>query len=50
VFCPTPDEIRLRAYFLWVAANRPAGDGVNFWLTAERELQRSKSYELVQVS
>jgi hypothetical protein len=33
------DAIRLSAYFKWVVAGRPAGDGVNFWLDAERELQ-----------
>jgi hypothetical protein len=37
---PTEDEVRVRAYDLWVAAGRPAGDGVNFWLAAERELRR----------
>ncbi len=33
------DAIRLSAYLKWVTAGRPAGDGVNFWLDAERELQ-----------
>jgi anti-sigma B factor antagonist len=31
------DEIRMRAYQKWEAAGRPDGDGVNFWLEAERE-------------
>jgi hypothetical protein len=31
--------IRTRAYHLWEAAGRPPGDGVNFWLRAERELR-----------
>lgn len=33
------DAIRTRAYFLWDEAGRPAGDGVRFWLAAERELR-----------
>jgi hypothetical protein len=33
------DVVRVSAYFKWVAAGRPDGDGVNFWLEAERELQ-----------
>ena len=36
------DEIRLRAYLKWQAAGRPAGDGVNFWLEAKRELLPEK--------
>jgi hypothetical protein len=36
---PTDEEIRVRAYYLWEAAGRPAGDGVAFWLAAERELR-----------
>jgi hypothetical protein len=35
---PTPDQIRARAYALWEAAGRPEGDGMQFWLEAEREL------------
>ncbi|MGE5195215.1 MAG: DUF2934 domain-containing protein [Deltaproteobacteria bacterium] len=34
------DAVRVSAYFKWVAAGRPEGDGVNFWLEAERELQK----------
>jgi hypothetical protein len=30
--------IRLRAYERWEAAGRPEGDGVQFWLEAEKEL------------
>lgn len=30
-------QIRLRAYYKWDAAGRPAGDGLSFWLEAERE-------------
>ena len=37
------DTIRLRAYQKWEAAGKPAGDGVEFWLAAERELSRSMS-------
>jgi hypothetical protein len=33
-----PDEIRMRAYLKWEAAGRPCGDGMRFWLEAEREL------------
>ena len=36
------EEIRLRAYLKWEAAGRPAGDGSNFWLEAERELVRDE--------
>jgi hypothetical protein len=35
-------EIRVRAYSKWVAAGRPQGDGVAFWLEAERELRGEK--------
>lgn len=31
--------IRELAYAKWEAAGRPAGDGVQFWLEAERELR-----------
>ena len=30
--------IRQRAYERWEAAGRPEGDGVQFWLEAEKEL------------
>jgi hypothetical protein len=36
------DAIRLRAYEKWEAAGKPAGDGVQFWLAAERELSRQR--------
>jgi len=32
------DRIRRAAYRKWEAAGRPAGDGVSFWLDAEREM------------
>ena len=35
-------EVRVRAYTKWVSAGRPLGDGVNFWLEAERELRRGQ--------
>jgi cold shock CspA family protein/ribosome-associated translation inhibitor RaiA len=35
------ETIRLRAYERWEAAGRPAGDGVRFWLEAERELMQT---------
>jgi hypothetical protein len=33
------DAIRARAYFLWEQAGRPAGDGAEFWVRAEQEMQ-----------
>jgi hypothetical protein len=35
---PSDEQIRARAYSLWEEAGRPSGDGVQFWLAAEREL------------
>lgn len=32
------EAIRLCAYGKWEAAGRPAGDGMRFWLEAEKEL------------
>jgi len=32
-------DIRLHAYFKWEAAGRPNGDGVSFWLDAEKDLR-----------
>ena len=32
------DVIRARAYQLWESAGRPGGDGVTYWIEAEREL------------
>ena len=34
----TEAAIRIRAYHKWEAAGKPPGDGINFWLDAEREL------------
>jgi hypothetical protein len=39
---PTQQEIQVRAYQMWEAAGRPAGDGIKFWLEAERELKAGK--------
>ena len=38
--CPVVFEeaIRHRAYLRWEAAGMPDGEGVDFWLAAEREL------------
>jgi Protein of unknown function (DUF2934) len=33
-----PEEIRVCAYYRWIAAGRPATDGVQFWLEAEKLL------------
>jgi hypothetical protein len=46
---PDPDEIRVRAYFLWEAAGCPPEDGVRFWLAAERALQDAPTFEMVRV-
>ncbi len=35
------EEIRRHAYWLWERAGRPAGDGAQFWIQAERELRGS---------
>jgi len=32
------EDIQIRAFHKWEAAGRPAGNGVHFWLEAEREL------------
>lgn len=38
---PTEDSIREKAYALWEEAGRPEGDGVEFWIEAERQLATS---------
>ena len=35
---PCEDTVRQRAYDQWQAAGCPEGDGVEFWLEAEREV------------
>lgn len=37
------DAIRLCAYQKWEAAGKPGGDGIQFWLAAEKELARHTS-------
>lgn len=39
---PTEEEIRARAYALWEQAGRPEGDGVLFWMEAEKELKTGR--------
>ena len=39
---PTEDEIRARAHAMWEQAGRPDGDGVQFWLEAEKELKNPR--------
>ena len=39
---PSEEQIRSRAYYLWIQAGQPEGDGVQFWLEAERELNTPK--------
>jgi hypothetical protein len=36
------EAVRGHAYQKWEAAGRPNGDGVNFWLQAEREVLQTK--------
>lgn len=36
------EAIRLCAYRKWETAGRPDGDGIGFWLEAERELSRAR--------
>ena len=35
------ERIRRLAYMKWEAAGRPDGDGMSFWLKAERELTQA---------
>jgi len=36
------EEIRLCAYRKWESAGKPTGNGIQFWLQAERELVQGK--------
>jgi hypothetical protein len=45
---PSADEIRVRAYTKWAAAGKPPGDGVKFWLQAERDLLTEMQSKLRQ--
>lgn len=38
----TTQDIRLCAYLKWESAGKPTGDGITFWLEAERELMPGK--------
>jgi hypothetical protein len=42
VDCPEQvccEKVREQAYYKWEQAGYPSGDGVNFWLEAEAEVQ-----------
>jgi hypothetical protein len=41
------ENIRLCAYQKWEAAGKPAGDGVQFWLEAQQELEEGKKEKIV---
>lgn len=47
---PQPNDVRVRAYFLWAAAGRPIGNEMHFWLAAECELRCAPAFEMVLVS
>ena len=38
----TGESVQVRAYQKWESAGKPAGDGIRFWLEAERELLQGK--------
>jgi len=42
---PTAEQIAARSRELWIAAGRPEGRDVEFWLTAERSLLFPTSVE-----
>jgi len=35
---PCHENVQLAAYLKWEVAGKPAGDGIPFWLEAEKEL------------
>jgi hypothetical protein len=37
------EDIQLCAFHKWEAAGRPSGDGVQFWLEAEKELSEART-------
>jgi hypothetical protein len=41
----TDDDIRMRAYFLYLEYGAQAGSDVDFWLIAERELRGTRKLE-----
>jgi hypothetical protein len=42
------EEIRLGAYLKWEAAGKPSGDGTQFWIEAEKELEEGKKEKVAQ--
>ncbi len=36
---PSQEKVAARAYEIWEQAGRPDGDGVQFWMEAEKELK-----------
>lgn len=40
---PTPEQIRQRAYQIYLSRNEAPGDEVQDWLQAEREVRSQKS-------
>ncbi len=40
--CEWREKIAKRAYLKWEKAGYPPGDGVQFWLDAENELEREQ--------
>lgn len=42
------EKVRERAYYKWEQAGYPSGDGVNFWLEAEAELQAELQAETAE--
>jgi Protein of unknown function (DUF2934) len=34
------EDIRLCAYWKWLSAGAPAGDGIQFWLESEKQLAK----------
>lgn len=40
---PTEEEIRIRAYYLWLSAGEPQGNADVFWEEAEHQLLREAS-------
>jgi len=39
------ESIRVRAYFLWEQAGRPAGGDMGFWEEARRQVEREREQE-----
>jgi hypothetical protein len=38
-----PEDVRTRAYYLWMEAGCPEGDGVRFWTDAEQQMRQPKN-------